>query len=259
MPRSRSRAKQCNGSEAERSAAVPPLHTSGCTPRRQNVIFELGFFFGALGRSRTASCMRMGSNGHPTSMESSIFHSMVLAAGSCSSHVNSTGRASGLTGVAYANSSGWAPWDLAPGAHGPVRPKIDKIIRPHFVDLENVCRRRTKCVLPRRSCSRFISILAAVDADRAAVKVSRANDALTRALIVAAARGIRPRCGDYETSYLWLSEEPGERRLAALMCAGCVVWAECSEVGQHQRFGVWGGRDTTVRPGKRLQRVSEAA
>jgi hypothetical protein len=75
------------------------------------------------------------------------------------------------------------------------------------------------------------------------------GDKLTRALINAAARGVRPRCGDYETSYLWLSEDAGERQLAALMCAGCAVLQECDEVGQHQRFGTWAGTDRTVRPG----------
>ena len=74
---------------------------------------------------------------------------------------------------------------------------------------------------------------------------AQANEALTQALISAAARGIRPRCGDYETSLLWLSELDGQRKQAAIMCRGCVVWAECDEVGQHQRFGVFGGVDTT--------------
>jgi hypothetical protein len=37
------------------------------------------------------------------------------------------------------------------------------------------------------------------------IRASAASEALTRALISAAARGVRPRCGDYETSY-WLSE-----------------------------------------------------
>jgi hypothetical protein len=77
-----------------------------------------------------------------------------------------------------------------------------------------------------------------------------ANDALTRRLLDLASRGQRPRCGDYETSHLWLSEDAGERQLAALMCAGCAVWTECGEVGRYQSFGVFGGRDTTIRPGR---------
>lgn len=73
-------------------------------------------------------------------------------------------------------------------------------------------------------------------------------------MFTAAARGSRPRCGDYQTSYLWLSEDPAERQQAAAMCAGCVVLQPCAEVGRFQRFGVFGGRDTTVLPGKKLQR-----
>ena len=64
----------------------------------------------------------------------------------------------------------------------------------------------------------------------AAVRASQASEQLTRALINAAARGIRPRCGDAETSYLWLSEHDGKRRLAALMCSGCPILQPCTEV-----------------------------
>jgi hypothetical protein len=82
------------------------------------------------------------------------------------------------------------------------------------------------------------------------MRASEASDALTRALVDAAARGQRPRCGDYETAHLWLSEHDGERKQAAIMCTGCVVWAECDQVGQHQRFGTWAGVDRTRAPGK---------
>ena len=37
-------------------------------------------------------------------------------------------------------------------------------------------------------------------------RAGEANDNLTKALIDLAAKGQRPRCGDYETSHLWLSE-----------------------------------------------------
>ena len=47
-----------------------------------------------------------------------------------------------------------------------------------------------------------------------ATKAAVASDQLTRALVAAAARGVRPRCGDYETSHLFLSEDPAERRIA---------------------------------------------
>lgn len=83
------------------------------------------------------------------------------------------------------------------------------------------------------------------------VSHAEANEALTRAVLNAAARGERPRCGDYETSHLFLSEDPHERRIATAMCSGCAVWAECDEVGQHQRFGVWASADRTRAPGKK--------
>ena len=76
---------------------------------------------------------------------------------------------------------------------------------------------------------------------------AEAGERLTRALIDAAARGVRPRCGDYETSYLWLSELEHERQRAARLCADCVVIAECDEVGKHQRFGTWAGVDRSRR------------
>ena len=82
------------------------------------------------------------------------------------------------------------------------------------------------------------------------LRAAQASDALTRALINAAARGIRPRCGDHETSYLWLSESPAERQQASRLCAGCVVITECRNVGQHQSFGVFGSVDVTRAPGR---------
>jgi hypothetical protein len=65
-----------------------------------------------------------------------------------------------------------------------------------------------------------------------------------------AARGVRPRCGDYETSHLWLREDEHERQQAARMCVGCFAITECDAVGQYQRFGTWAGRDRTRAPGK---------
>jgi hypothetical protein len=80
---------------------------------------------------------------------------------------------------------------------------------------------------------------------------AKADGALTRALIDLASRGGRPRCGGYGDAHLFLSEDEHDRQLATLMCAGCVVFEPCGEVGRHQRFGVFGGRDTTVRPGRK--------
>jgi hypothetical protein len=80
---------------------------------------------------------------------------------------------------------------------------------------------------------------------------AEANDALTQALINAAARGIRPRCGDAEVAWMFLDDGPRPRAIAATYCAGCIIWQECDEVGQHQRFGVWGGVDRTRSPGRK--------
>jgi hypothetical protein len=50
------------------------------------------------------------------------------------------------------------------------------------------------------------------------------GDRLTRALLDGAAAGLRPRCGDYETAYLFLSEDAGEREQAIRLCAGQHSW-----------------------------------
>jgi hypothetical protein len=78
-------------------------------------------------------------------------------------------------------------------------------------------------------------------------RARKAHDRLNRALVNAAAQGVRPRCGDFETSHLWLSEHTQERAMAALMCADCVVLDECADVGEFQSFGIWGGVDRTKR------------
>lgn len=53
-------------------------------------------------------------------------------------------------------------------------------------------------------------------------------------------------------SSLWLSDRHEDRHEAAEQCAGCPVLDACAAAGQHERFGVWGGRDVTVKPGKKL-------
>lgn len=62
------------------------------------------------------------------------------------------------------------------------------------------------------------------------IRASAARERLTRVLLDAASRGVRPRCGDYETSYMWLSEDPAERARAALMYSGCPILQPCTEV-----------------------------
>jgi hypothetical protein len=77
-----------------------------------------------------------------------------------------------------------------------------------------------------------------------------AHDRLTRALVTLAAAGLRTQCNDVELHQLWLSESQQERQVAVRLCRGCPVLRECAEVGQHERFGVFGGADRTPRPYK---------
>jgi hypothetical protein len=78
--------------------------------------------------------------------------------------------------------------------------------------------------------------------------IREAHDRLTRALITIAARGLRTHCSDVELHHLWLSESQQERAVAARLCSGCPVFTPCGEVGQYERFGVFGGVDRTPRP-----------
>lgn len=75
---------------------------------------------------------------------------------------------------------------------------------------------------------------------------------LTRSLIQAASRGLRPHCSQPETHSYWTSEHEGERAHAALWCTGCPVWVECGEAAEanDERHGVWAGVDRSVRPGR---------
>jgi hypothetical protein len=82
---------------------------------------------------------------------------------------------------------------------------------------------------------------------------AEANDALTQALLRAAARGQRPRCGDSEVGWMFLDESPQTRAIAATYCDGCPVWVECDEVGSYQTFGTYASKDRTVRPGRRKE------
>lgn len=81
-----------------------------------------------------------------------------------------------------------------------------------------------------------------------------ASERLLRALITTASKGLRTHCSDPGTSELWLSEHEPERAEAATLCAGCPVFFPCGQAAEahDERFGVWGGRDFTRRPGKKL-------
>jgi hypothetical protein len=86
------------------------------------------------------------------------------------------------------------------------------------------------------------------------------GDRLTRALLDAAAEGLRPHCGD-ASSWMWLSEDAADRAEAALRCHGCPVYVECGAAAEarQEKFGTWGGRDRTVVPGGKKKQQPVAA
>jgi hypothetical protein len=73
------------------------------------------------------------------------------------------------------------------------------------------------------------------------------GDRLTRALVEAASKGLRPNCRQPETHHYWTSEHDSERAQAALWCTGCVVFEPCGEAAaaRQERFGVWASVDRT--------------
>jgi hypothetical protein len=80
-----------------------------------------------------------------------------------------------------------------------------------------------------------------------------AYDRLTRALLDMAAAGLRTPCSDVSSHHFWLSEHEGERRVAARLCRHCPVELECRESAEanQERWGVWGGVDMSVKPGRK--------
>jgi hypothetical protein len=76
------------------------------------------------------------------------------------------------------------------------------------------------------------------------------GDKLTTALLNAAMAGQRPNCSD-AGSWLWLSEDPADRRETALRCHGCPAFVPCDEAAEErqERFGLGGSVDRT--PGKK--------
>jgi hypothetical protein len=83
------------------------------------------------------------------------------------------------------------------------------------------------------------------------VCATEASAQLTQALVNAAVRGQRQRCGDSEVSWMFLDENPRHRAIAATYCNGCVVWSECDAVGRYQTFGTYASKDRTRAPGKK--------
>jgi hypothetical protein len=79
-----------------------------------------------------------------------------------------------------------------------------------------------------------------------------ASERLLRALITIASREQRTHCSDPGLSELWLSDHEPERAEAARLCIGCPVFVPCGQAAaaNDERWGVWGGRDRSVRPGR---------
>ena len=83
-----------------------------------------------------------------------------------------------------------------------------------------------------------------------------AAEQLTRALVVLATEGRRPRCGEFGGHELWTSDDADDRAQAVRWCAGCRVLLECGAAAaeQGETHGVWGGRDRTPPPKPRTRR-----
>ena len=76
----------------------------------------------------------------------------------------------------------------------------------------------------------------------------RARNRLDVALVVMAATGERPPCGEFGAHDSWLSEDARVRAAAAEACGPCPLLELCgaAAVEGREKFGVWGGRDRTA-------------
>jgi hypothetical protein len=74
-----------------------------------------------------------------------------------------------------------------------------------------------------------------------------ASERLVRALINAAAAGLRTHCSDGASKHMWLSDDEQERAVAVELCSGCPVIRECGEAAsaRGEKFGVWAAEDKT--------------
>lgn len=82
-----------------------------------------------------------------------------------------------------------------------------------------------------------------------------AHQDLIEGLRDALAEGLRVPCAESEG---WVSDIPAQRAVAALLCTGCPVMAECRAAADEsgERFGVWAGVDRS--PGTRSRASPEA-
>jgi hypothetical protein len=78
------------------------------------------------------------------------------------------------------------------------------------------------------------------------------GDRLTRALLDAANKGLRPHCSQPETHDYWISEHEGERAQAALWCRRCPEFTPCGQAAEARQevWGVWASKDFSRRPGQ---------
>jgi hypothetical protein len=85
-----------------------------------------------------------------------------------------------------------------------------------------------------------------------------ASDKLTRALLDMAARGERTHCSDPATHHLWLSEHERDRATAVMLCDHCPVLTVCRQTAElrDERWGIWGGVDRSIRPGRKKKRAA---
>jgi hypothetical protein len=88
--------------------------------------------------------------------------------------------------------------------------------------------------------------------DGRATMTTTATAKLNTALLALAVQGNRPRCSDPVDHQLWTSEDQRDRNLAAAWCSGCEVLKLCADAAaeRDERWGVWGGRDYSIRPGR---------
>jgi hypothetical protein len=89
--------------------------------------------------------------------------------------------------------------------------------------------------------------------DGPATMTPTATAKLNTALITLASQGSRPRCADPVDHQLWTSEDQQDRDTAATWCNGCQVLVLCHQAADErdERWGVWGGRDRSARPGRK--------
>ena len=81
-----------------------------------------------------------------------------------------------------------------------------------------------------------------------------ASERLSLALAALADADQRPPCATAFVSHWWLSDDPDERAKAAELCRewACPILDACHDAAEahRERFGVWAGRDRTMRPRK---------